>query len=482
MTTYYPSEDDENKINKETIINDDDINEEEKPFIIRETNDDIVPKKIPLSQHKHLKQIFLLFIIFTLMVMSSFLYGLYIPGVFTNYVKNKYPSLSPEEINSKASYYKSFSDGLPYLSMFLFGPLLGVLSDKYGRKPILFGGVALQVIDMIACYITVRTNNLYYFYFFHSIAGACNSVAGAAHSFISDLSDESHIPVLYSLLGASLGCGILFGPTTFVFSSKSSIPNLTIYISIAVIVCTLFLIPFLKESLDIAKQENKTIVDIKKTSNPFKLLKNLFTQSGTYLTLVILLYVSISYTSQDLLSTYFYYLELVYGWEDSDCGLFFGVLGGVIMIWGVLLIPLLLKFYSERKIISLGFSISILAHTLFVLSGKSQYIYIAGGVFAAFVPNNISLIQAVISRSTTSELQGTVLTGTVAIGSIASFVGAIVTNDIFMYATSGKAKVYFPQAPYLLNGSIVVITFIGSLLIWKYHKNPNPLKKTKTIN
>ncbi|KAM9981906.1 hypothetical protein ACTFIY_004218 [Dictyostelium cf. discoideum] len=459
-----------------------DFNDEEKPFIYKETRDENIPKKIPLSQHKHLKQIFLLFIIYSLMVMGSFLYGLYIPGVFTNYVKIKYPTLSDDEISSKASYYKSFSDGLPYLSMFFLGPLVGVLSDKFGRKPILFGGVALLLIDMVSCYITVRTNNLYYFYFFHSLAGVCNSVAGAAHSFISDLSDESQIPILYSLLGASLGCGILFGPTTFVFTSKSSIPNLTIYISIAVVASILLLIPFLKESLEIAKQENKITVDIKKTSNPFKLIKNLFTQSGRYLSLVLLLYVSISYTSQDLLSTYFYYLQLVYGWNDSDCGLFFGVLGGIIMIWGVLLIPFLLKFYSERKIISLGFSISIVAHTFFVLSGKSKYIYIVGGVFVAFVPNNISLIQAVISRSTSSELQGTVLTGTVAIGSIASFVGAIVSNDIFMYATSGKAKVYFPQAPYLLNGLIVVITFIGSLLIWKYHKNPNPLRKTKTIN
>ncbi|KAM9964392.1 hypothetical protein ACTFIW_004152 [Dictyostelium discoideum] len=459
-----------------------DFNDEEKPFIDKETQDEIVPKKIPLSQHKHLKQILLLFLIYSLMVMGSFLYGLYIPVVFTNYVKIKYPSLSAEEISSKASYYKSFSDGLPYLSMFLLGPLFGALSDKFGRKPILFAGVALLVIDMISCYITVRTNNLYYFYFFHSIAGVCNSVAGAAHSFISDLSDESHIPILYSLLGASLGCGILFGPSTYVFTSKSSIPNLTLYISIAIVASTLLLIPFLKESLEIAKQEKKIAIDIKNTSNPFKLIKNLFTKSGRYLSLVLLLYISISYTSQDLLSTYFYYLELVYGWDDSECGLFFGALGGIIMIWGVFLIPFLLKFYSERKIISLGFSVSIVAHTFFVLSGKSQYIYIIGGVFVAFVPNNISLIQAVISRSTSSELQGTVLTGTVAIGSIASFVGAIVSNDIFMYATSGRAKVYFPQAPYLINGLIVVITFIGSLLIWKYNKNPNPLRKTKTIN
>ncbi|KAK5578135.1 hypothetical protein RB653_003088 [Dictyostelium firmibasis] len=466
-----------------TIIEDGEINiksntikdEEDRPLLFNE-KDEIKNKKIPLSQNKHIKQILLLFIIYTFMVMSSFLYGLYIPGVFTNYVKNKYPSFTTEEISSKASYYKSFSDGLPYLSMFFLGPLVGVLSDKYGRKPVLFGVVFLLLMDMISCYITVRTNNLYIYYFFHTIAGVVNSVAGAAHSFISDLSHESQVPILYSLLGASLGAGILFGPTTFVFSSKSSIPNLTIYISMATISFTLILIPFLKESLEIAKQEKKILIDIKKkTSNPFKLVKELFTKSGTYLTLVILLYVSISYTSQDLLSNYYYYLEFVYGWNGSDCGLFFGAIGGVIMIWGVILIPILLKFYSERKIISLGFGISIVAHTLFVLSGKSQYIYISGGVFAAFVPNNISLIQAVISRSTTSELQGTVLTGTVAIGSIASFAGAIVTNDIYMYATS---KVYFPQAPYLLNGLIVIITFIGSLFIWKYHKNPNPHKES----
>ncbi|KAM9990682.1 hypothetical protein ACTFIY_006713 [Dictyostelium cf. discoideum] len=438
------------------------------------------PKKsaiAPFLEHKHKKDLLLVLLMFTFMIMGSLVYSLFIPNVFLNYVRINFPD--EKDIQTKATYYKSFSDSLPYIFMFCFGALGGVLSDKFGRKLMFYYGSIIVILDMVSCYVTIKTNNLYYYYVVHSIAGTYNVALAAAYSYIADISEEHAVPYLYSLIGVSLGLGVVLGPVISVVSTVHETPQQqlqhlsmsSLYIGCGLVACSLLIVPFLKESLTIAK-ENHKIRQTKSSSNPFKLIKMIFSANG-YVAFVIILYTSISYTEQDVFSTYYYHNELVYNWDNTYNSFYMGGLGILMIIWSLILIPILLKRYSERKLISVGFLIGAITHVSFGFA-YNQWIWIGSGVVAAFVPNILYLLQSVISRATPPEIKGSILTGSRAIGSLAGFLGSLAATNIYREFTSGNT-IYFPGAAYLVNSLVLFLTFIASLIIWKKYKNSNPL-------
>ncbi|KAM9955836.1 hypothetical protein ACTFIW_002041 [Dictyostelium discoideum] len=438
------------------------------------------PKKsaiAPFLEHKYKKDLVLVLLMFTFMIMGSLVYSLFIPNVFLNYVRINFPD--EKDIQTKATYYKSFSDSIPYISMFCFGALGGVLSDKFGRKLMFYYGTIIVILDMVSCYVTIRTNNLYYYYVVHSIAGTYNVALAAVYSYIADISEEHAVPYLYSLIGVSLGLGVVLGPvisvvSTFHETAQQQLDHLSmssLYIGCGLVACSLFIIPFLKESLTIAK-ENHKIRQTKSSSNPFKLIKLIFSANG-YVAFVIILYTSISYTEQDVFTTYYYHNELVYNWDGTYNSFYMGGVGILMIIWSLILIPILLKRYSERKLISVGFLVGALTHVSYGFA-YNQWIWIGSGVVAAFVPNILYLLQSVISRATPPEIKGSILTGSRAIGSLAGFLGSLAASNIYREFTSGNT-IYFPGAAYLVNSIVLFSTFIASLIIWKKYKNPNPL-------
>ncbi|KAM9965877.1 hypothetical protein ACTFIR_006057 [Dictyostelium discoideum] len=450
--------------------------EEKNPLLKKE-----VEIKPSIKEHKYLKQVIFLYIIYALLIMSCYLYSLFLPGVFSEFVKKNYPHLSPIEQQSRSSYYKSFSDSIPYFTMFLFGPLFGVLSDKYGRKPILLLSFVMTFFDILSCWVTMKTNNLIYFYVGHSIAGLNNVANAAVFSFISDVSFyESHVSLLYSLAGVAIGSGIIFGPLIYVYTSGSPIQDLTLYVAAGLLIVCFFGLPFLSESLEIAKK-NSTYKESKNSLNPFKHIYDLFSSRGS-LFWIILLFISISYTSQDVSNTYYYYTTLMYSWTPKEIGFFIGGLGLILILWGAVGIPFLLNYFSTRKVISIGFFISFCCHILMIFSNHSKYYYIIGCGIGTFVPNNTNLIQSLISIVTPPELQGTIITGLQSLGSLAQFSGALATGDIYMYFISNKSPFFFPQAPYFINTIIIFLTFIASIIIWNYYKNEQNQIKSSINN
>ncbi|KAN0035608.1 hypothetical protein ACTA71_004890 [Dictyostelium dimigraforme] len=436
--------------------------------------------KIPIFKHKYFKQTILLYIIFFIYVMSTFLYGVIIPNMIVDYVAFKFPSFTFDDQQSKAAYYKSYSDALPNLTMFLFGPLVGVLSDKYGRKKILYLAVFSAVMDMTSCFVSMYTHNLAYYYVFHTLGGINVVMQPAVFSYIADIFDEDDIPILYSFAGAALGIGVVIGPLIFVFISSGS-QFVPVYVTGGLMSLCFIGIAILPESLEIAKENNK-IQETISTFNPFKLVYNLLKSSG-YVFWVILVFASINYTGQDLINDYYYFASLLYGWGSTENGYYLAALGTTIIIWGAFIIPLMLRYYSQRRVITFGYCCSLLAHTFFVFAGiKVKYnfvIFLVGTIFVGFVPNNMNIIQAVISGSTPPSMQGSILTGANAIAGLANFVGSIAANDILMYFSSPEAPIFFPPAIFLINGVVVLITLIGTILIWRAYKNPPTIKTLK---
>ncbi|KAN0024587.1 hypothetical protein ACTFIV_008995 [Dictyostelium citrinum] len=175
--------------------------------------------------------------------------------------------------------------------------------------------------------------------------------------------------------------------------------------------------------------------------------------------------------------------KLIYNWGSKENSLYLASQCIFIIIWGVLIIPKLLKYFSPKITVSIGIGVGIIAHILLIFSGYSKYLWIFSSALNANGTNNISLIQSIVSNSTPYNLQGTIITGTQAIGSIATFLASLIFENIYSYFTANSIdRLYYPQATFALSGIIFIITFIISLLVWKNFKEKKKKSKMNLIN
>ncbi|KAK5575047.1 hypothetical protein RB653_010302 [Dictyostelium firmibasis] len=427
------------------------------------------------SNKKYLVQYIILYAYLACIFISTFLYDIFIPTLLLNYVENKYPDLTPQEKSSKSSYYKSYSDGFPFLVMFLFGPLVGYISDRYGRKSNFYLSVLTVMFVIMSCFVSMETNNIYCFYVFHTIGGLYNVSSSVVFSFIYDITDEKHISLLYTLCGVSMGLGTTIGSLIYAFVPTNKVPYMMLYISSGFALVSLLLVPFLIETIHISRENNRNKTFAKKkydNPNPFATIKTLFT-NNSFISWTILLFFSIQYTGQDIWSTFYYYSYLTYNWDQKTIGLFTLGVGGSTILYSIIIVPLLLKIFSEKKVITIGFFISFCAHIMLSTSKYSQYLFIFGAILSSIVPCVSNLLCSVISKSTPQEVQGSILTGLQSVKAVGSFVGAMVANNLLSRFSSDDAPFYFPQAIYFLNGVVLLVTMFISILIWRFYNNRN---------
>ncbi|EFA75677.1 hypothetical protein PPL_10939 [Heterostelium album PN500] len=395
---------------------------------------------------------------------------LLIPNIFTNYVRNEHPNFTNDEVTSMASKYKSVSDSLPYITNFLFSPLLGALSDKFGRKWILAFITLTQIIDMVVVGITFWFDLIWPFYISHTIAGVTNGALPITLSYLADLTTKSERSVWFMIVGASVGISVACGPLLEMFLIQLYSYKAAVIGNVSVLLISyLFLLPIVDSIKYIEGKPKDPILDqfgqIPKEKlgslNPFKSIIRLFTTSK-FIGVYALLYFSFTYTSQDTINTAYYYTNIRYGWGALQNSINTSAVGASVFIWSSFILPILLKFISERKIVIGAFLLSAIFHVLFAFA-VNQWMWAVSMSLGSFSMVLLNLIQSIISKATPSHIQGAMLTGVSALSSLSSAAGAYASQNIFAYFISANAPIYFPGMHFLINSGIIFITSLVSV-------------------
>jgi len=299
-----------------------------------------------LGRPKHFKQIVLVLCLFSLIIMKAFLFSLFVPTMYSQIIKDKYPNNTVSENKSIASHYKSITDASPFLVVFICGSIVGVLSDRYGRKKIFIGSITLLAIDATCTLISYYSNNLYIFLIAHTICGLQGCTAPTILSYISDITTKEERPKVFAFSGVSIGVAIIVGPLLASLSMQISTPA-PLYIVYILVIVGYVIIFFLKESIHLRSEEDKLKAKTtKKTLNPFKSIKKLFTSSG-YVAFVTCLFIVYSFISEDIMTTMYFYTEIRYGWGPKENSLNIAFMGGVIIIYSTFVLPIILKYLCK---------------------------------------------------------------------------------------------------------------------------------------
>ena len=383
-----------------------------------------------------------IFVIFTTVVLDSMGIGIIIPVM---------PALFAEVTGTEKISDIAIWGGLLAstfaLMQFIFGPILGALSDRYGRKPILL----LALFVMAAYYLLMGfAQTLWLLFLGRLIGGITAATHATANAYMADISSPEEKAARFGMLGAGFGLGFVLGPLIGGLLGEWG-PRAPFFAAAMLAAANGVLCYFvLEESL---KTKNRREF-MWYRANPIGAILDLRKFEGIYSLLLVFLLFTIG-TSIYAAIWPFFTVER-FSWSPGMIGISLTIYGVCFaIVQGVLVRPAI-KIWGEKKTIIIGFcfEFSAMVTFAFLTDGKILIILIplaSLGVLAQ------PAIQAILSKSVGDDRQGAIQGVASSLNAIAMVITPITMTWILAVFSDKTAKYYFPGMPFLFSALMVLL-------------------------
>ena len=332
---------------------------------------------------------------------------------------------------------------------FFMSPVLGSLSDKYGRRPILLLSLFGFGLDFL---LLAFAPDLTWLFIGRIIAGIMGASYTTATAYIADISDESNRSKYYGMLGAAFGLGFILGPGLggLLAGWGVRVP----FIACAILSMLNFLYGYfiLPESL---KAENRRIFEWKR-ANPIGALMHLrkYTTIIGLLVCFFLLYLA----AQAVMTNWQYYSMLKFQWDETKIGISITAVGVLVAFVQGFLVRIVNPKIGNQNAVLIGLALYTIGLLAFGLAPTGFYMmmaiipYCLGGING---PAMQSIMTSSVPANSQGELQGTITS----VQSITSIIGPLMMAGIFNHFTT-KSAYYFPGAAFVTGAILVFIALI----------------------
>jgi DHA1 family tetracycline resistance protein-like MFS transporter len=338
---------------------------------------------------------------------------------------------------------------LAYASMqFIFSPILGNLSDRYGRKPILLASLAALSVDYVLMGLAPILAWLFVGRIIAGIAGATFSTANAV---VADIIPPDQRAKYFGLNGAAWGMGFIVGPVVggLLGGYGPRIP----FFAAAVFTAINFLIAVavLKETLPEAQRRAFSA----RRANVLGAIKSMRAIPGAALLLFVLFMYQIGHDT--LPSTWTWMTMAKFGWGEREMGISLAVLGlGTAVVQGGL-VGIFTRKLGEHRSALIGLSAGSIGFLGYALSTESWMLFASVPV-ACLIGLTMPSIRAILSRQVPANAQGE-LQG--AISGIVSFTALVTPFTMTHLFSLSMEKLRFPGAPFI---AAAVSLAVGAVL------------------
>ncbi|WP_417622033.1 TCR/Tet family MFS transporter [Parasphingorhabdus sp.] len=345
---------------------------------------------------------------------------------------------------------------------FVFGPIVGNLSDRFGRRPVLLGALGGYAIAYVLMGFAA---SLLWLFAARIIAGIMGASFSTAYAYIADISPAEKRAQNFGLIGAAFGLGFIFGPAIGGILGEYGARLPFFAAGLLAALNLLFGFFLLKESLPPEKRRPFKLA----RANAFVALKGLSGQNKIVFWYAAALTVWMTAHVVYPIIFAFYAIES-FGWSEWTVGMALACVGiGAAIVQGVL-IRVLIPRIGERNAVIVG-AVSMAASSIFyVIAGPDQgwLIFVAipiGALQGLFQPSINGLMSNAVSDETQGELQGAVAS----LQSMASVIGPPLFAAVFAAFTVAGSIHYLPGAPFGLAGIISLIALVIFLRGYALH-------------
>lgn len=364
------------------------------------------------------------------------------------------PKLIEELIHGDLSAASRWGGWLTFafaIMQFVCAPVLGNLSDKYGRRPVLLFSLFGFGIDYLLLAVAPTIGWLFVGRIIAGITGASFTTASA---YIADISAPAERAKNFGMIGAAFGLGFIIGPVIggLLGSMGPRVP----FIAAAVLSLMNWLYGYfvLPESLS---RENRRSFSWKR-ANPVGSLIHLrkYPALGGLIVSLVLIYIA----GHSVQSTWAFFNMEKFKWDEKMVGISLGVVGLLVALVQGGLIRVVNPRLGNEKSIYVGLAFYTIGLILFAFAWQGWM------MFAFLIPYCVGgicgpALQAVISNHVPSNEQGELQGALTSLMSATTIIGPPVMTNLFAHFTGHDAPVYFPGAPFLLGA----VLMLGSTIL-----------------
>ena len=346
------------------------------------------------------------------------------------------------------------------ITQFVFAPLVGNLSDKFGRRPIILISLFAFSMDYL---LLAFAPTITWIFIGRIIAGITGASITTASAYIADVSTPENRAKNFGMIGAAFGLGFIIGPVIggLLGQYGSRVP----FYAAAVLCLLNFLYGYfiLPESLS---KDNRREFSLKR-ANPIGAFLNLrkYPKLIGLVVSIFLLYTA----SHAVHSNWSYFTMYKFNWDEKMVGISLGAIGLLVGIVQGGLIRVINPKLGNEKSIYVGMALYTVGMFLFATATQSWM------MFAFLIPYCLGGIagpamQAVISSQVPANEQGEIQGTLSSLMSASAIVGPPMMSTVFYYFTHKEAPFQFAGAPFVLGG---ILMFLSTIIAYFSFKNSN---------
>ena len=376
------------------------------------------------------------------------------------------PKLIKELIHGDISEAAIYGGWLTFgyaITQFMFAPLIGNLSDKFGRRPIILISLFAFSMDYL---LLAFAPTITWLFIGRIIAGLTGASISTASAYIADVSTAENRTKNFGMIGVAFGLGFIIGPVIggVLGQYGSRIPFYA-----AAVLCMLnflygyFILP------ELLSKENRRSLNFKR-ANPIGAFLNLKKYPSLYGFLIALFLIYVAAHAVE--SNWSYFTMYKFNWDEKMVGLSLGVVGIFVSIVQGGLIRWINPILGNEKSIYVGMALYTIGMFLFAFASDSWM------MFAFLIPYCLAgiagpALRAIISSEVLPTEQGEIQGTIASLMSAATIIGPPMMSSIFYYFTHKDALFQFAGMPFILGGILMMISGIVSYFSFKKFTSSN---------
>lgn len=356
------------------------------------------------------------------------------------------------DVSAASRYYGYFIATFAAMQ-FLFAPVLGSLSDQFGRRPVLLVSLFGAGLDYLLLSFAPTLGLLFVG---RVIAGITAASITAANAYIADVSPPEKRAQNFGIIGAAFGLGFIIGPAIggLLGSFGPRVPFMAA--GILTLLNWLYGVFVLPESL---APENRRAFSWRR-ANPVASLGALSRYPGVLgLTTVI---VCSNLAGQMLASIWVLYNGYRFAWSAGQQGLSLAVYGAMSALVQAGLLRFLIGSLGDRRVLLLALLSNVVGFTLYgtATQGWMMYAILVGTALSAAA---LPAAQALISNQVGADEQGAIQGALAGLFSLAGIISPLVATALFSYFTAPERAVKVPGAPFYLGAGLTLLALLLAL-------------------